>query len=99
MMKKKPLVMHIRGTQSSKLAKDIMRKVNLPNNWRIHMHCFTDTWKQCKDWADEWPEMKFGFTSDSFFAEVIENLSTSKILLETDAPYFLPEKVRHFFIL
>ena len=96
MLKKKPLVMHIRGTQSSKLAKDIMRKVNLPNNWRIHMHCFTDTWKQCQEWADEWPEMKFGFTSDSFFAEVIENLSTSKILLETDAPYFLPEKVRHF---
>ena len=85
--------MHIRGTQSSKLAKDIMRKVNLPNNWRIHMHCFTDTWKQCQEWADEWPGMKFGFTSDSFFAEVIENLSTSKILLETDAPYFLPEKV------
>ena len=97
MLKKKPLVMHIRGTQSSKLAKDIMRKVNLPNTWRIHMHCFTDTWKQCQDWADEWPEMKFGFTSDSFFAEVIENLSTSKILLETDAPYFLPEKVQHFF--
>ena len=50
-----------------------------------------------KEWADEWPEMKFGFTSDSFFAEVVENLSTSKILLETDAPYFLPDKVRQFF--
>ena len=99
MLKKKPLVMHIRGTQSSKLAKDIMRKVNLPNTWRIHMHCFTDTWKQCQEWAEEWPEMKFGFTSDSFFAEVIENLSTSKILLETDAPYFLPEKVHIAFFL
>ena len=36
--------------------------------------------------------MRFGFTSDSFYEEVVKNLPLEKILLETDAPYFLPEK-------
>ena len=37
--------------------------------------------------------MKFGFTSDSFYEDVVKNLPLSKILLETDGPYFLPKKV------
>ena len=39
--------------------------------------------------------MKFGFTSDSFYEEVVQNLPLNKILLETDAPYFLPKKVEN----
>ena len=90
---RKPIILHIRGTRASIVAKVIMRIVNLPSAWPIHMHCYTDTWVSCKEWVDEWTHMKFGFTSDTFSPEVIKNLPLSKILLETDAPYFLPEEV------
>ena len=85
--------MHVRGPTAFDYAQQIMRSVNLPKNWKIHMHCFTDPWEYCQEWTNEWTEMKFGFTSDSFPGEVVKNLPMDKILLETDAPYFLPEKV------
>ena len=76
-----------------------MRDANLPKDWPIHMHCFTDTWKVCEVWAKEWTSMMFGFTPDSFSEQVIVNLPLSRILLETDAPYFLPKQVIILFML
>ena len=70
-----------------------MRDVNVPKDWPIHMHCFTNTWQFCEEWAKEWTSMMFGFTPDSFSEQVIVNLPLSRILLETDAPYFLPKQV------
>ena len=90
---KKPIILHIRGPNATRAARSIMRQVGLLHTWPIHMHCFTSTWEDCSEWSQEWPEMKFGFTSDAFFAEVVQNLPLSKILLETDGPYFLPKKV------
>ena len=72
----------------------IYTTLNLPKDWQIHMHCFTDTWNHCKEWADKWTEMKFGLIAQSFYAEVIQQLPLSRILLETDAPYFLPDRVK-----
>ena len=37
--------------------------------------------------------MKFGFTPESFYEDTVKNLPLSKILLETDGPYFLPKKI------
>ena len=91
--KEKPLVIHLRGSESLVFAHEIMTAVNLPKHWPIHMHCFTYSWDDCRKWAQEWPRMKFGFTSDSFYEDVVKNLPLSKILLETDGPYFLPKKV------
>ena len=92
----KPLVLHIRGPSAAKAAKTIMRESELPKDWPIHMHCFTDSWKDCLDWSQEWTAMKFGFTPDHFLAEVARNLALDKILLETDAPYFFPNRVSKF---
>ena len=93
MEKKKPIVMHLRGPKAFSTANEIMLVVGLPKDWSIHMHCFKGSWSECQNWANVWTGMKFGFTSDSFPGEVIKNLPLDKILLETDAPYFLPEKV------
>ena len=91
--KRKPIVLHIRGVLSTNAAKLVMRDVNVPKDWPIHMHCFTNTWQFCEEWAEEWTSMMFGFTPDSFSEQVIVNLPLSRILLETDAPYFLPKQV------
>ena len=91
--KRKPIVLHIRGVFSTNAAKLVMRDVNVPKDWPIHMHCFTDTWQFCEEWAKEWTSMMFGFTPDSFSEQVIANLPLSRMLLETDAPYFLPIQV------
>ena len=39
--------------------------------------------------------MKFGLISDNFDPEIIRNLPMNRILLETDAPYFLPLRLRN----
>ena len=93
MDKNKPLVMHLRGPKAFTEANQIMKDVNLPKDWRIHMHCFKESWDCCQDWTNTWTEMKFGFTSDTCHGEVVKNLPMDKILLETDAPYFMPERV------
>ena len=91
MKMKKPLVLHIRGLNAAHAALNLMDHVNLPPDWPIHMHAFTDTWPECQEWAKKWPGMKFGLCADSFDHQIAQNLSLDKILLETDAPYFLPK--------
>lgn len=93
MKHKKPLVFHLRGQNSLRAAKTILEMAGLPQNWPIHMHCFTDDWEVCQEWSQEWTQMKFGFTLNSFDPEVVKNLPLSRILLETDAPYFPPSRI------
>lgn len=89
----KALVLHIRGSSAQKAAMKIMKRVGLPSSWPIHMHCYSDNWELCQQWQEEWPAMKFGFTVHHFVAQVVQSLPLSKILLETDAPYFPPKMV------
>ena len=89
----KTLVLHIRGLNATNAAKEIMTEVGLSADWPIHMHAFTGSFSECQDWSEKWPGMKFGLVSDCFDHKIAENLSMDKILLETDAPYFLPKMV------
>ena len=52
----------------------------------IHLFLISD----CKDWVQKWPNMKFGVVSDNFDPKLVRGLPLSRILLETDAPYFRP---------
>ena len=54
------------------------------------MHCFRDSWEICQDWMESFPNMKFGFCPDVMPCDVVFKLPMSKILLETDSPYFYP---------
>ena len=75
------------------VAKEVLESM-VPKHWPIHMHCFTNSWKTCQSWAKDWPNMKFGFVSDKFDPEIIRRLPLNRILLETDAPYFHPLRLR-----
>ena len=94
MKTKKPLVLHIRGLNAADAAMKIMEHIGLPQDWPMHMHAFTDSWSECEAWSEKWTGMKFGVLSDFFDHKIAENLPIDKIILETDAPYFLPAKIR-----
>ena len=76
------------------VAKEVLESM-VHKNWPIHMHGFTNSWEICQPWATDWPNMKFGLLSDKFDPEIIRNLPINRILLETDAPYFLPLRLRN----
>ena len=90
---KKPMVLHIRGPKALAVAKEVLESM-VPKDWPIHMHAFTNSWKTCQYWAENWTNMKFGFVVDCFDSETIRNLPLNKILLETDAPYFISKDDR-----
>ena len=59
----------------------------------IHLHCFTGSESMVKEWTSVFPNTYFGFTRlvDRFDETQLRGLRAvqdSRILLETDAPYF-----------
>ena len=60
-------------------------------------HCWNDTWEVCEEWFIRYPESVIGLTPLVTFPgtcelrRVVEKIQLSKIILETDAPYFLPK--------
>ena len=92
-----PLVLHIRGAEDE--AKELLKKKKVPANFRIHYHCFTGTWKAAEAWLSAYPASKIGLTGLVTFDharsvhEVARHIPLEKLLLETDAPYFLPSGV------
>ena len=89
-----PLVLHIRGAEEE--AKELLKRKQVPANYRIHYHCFTGTLKAAEAWLSSYPASKIGLTGLVTFShaksvrEVASGLPLDKLLLETDAPYFLP---------
>ena len=92
-----PLVLHIRDAEDE--AMELLKKKKVPANFRIHYHCFTGTWKAAEDWLSAYPASKIGLTGLVTFDharsvhEVALRIPLEKLLLETDAPYFLPSGV------
>jgi len=91
---KKPLVLHIRGAELEAIK--VLEEVGLPSDWPIHRHCWNDTWSACKNWLQRFPGSVVGLTPLITFSHseelrsVVRDLPLDKVLLETDAPYFLP---------
>ena len=65
----------------------------------MHYHCFDSSVGQAEQWLQDYPASKIGLTGLVTFPnarqvhEVARNVPLEKILLETDAPYFLPPAV------
>lgn len=100
----KPVVIHIRDLQDSYDAYydgyDILKSI-LPNDWKIHFHCFSGTKEIAKLYSDTFPNCIFGFTGNITFKkasqdtiETIKSLPLNKIVLETDSPFMTPEPYR-----
>ncbi|KAH7948632.1 hypothetical protein HPB51_028444 [Rhipicephalus microplus] len=91
---KLPLVIHSRDASQDTLR--ILKEV-MPADWHIHRHCFTGGWSEAQQWMDTFPNLFLGLTplvgfhSAGPLAEVGRRIPLDRLLLETDAPYFLPK--------
>ena len=90
-----PLVLHIRDAEADGLK--VLSAVGVPSNYPIHRHCFGGDVKAARAWLGKYPCSKIGVTGlvthqdAKDVRRVIKDVCLNKILLETDAPYHLPE--------
>ncbi|XP_035210141.1 uncharacterized protein LOC118184552 [Stegodyphus dumicola] len=88
-----PLVIHCR--EANEDCMEILKEI-IPTDYVIHLHCFTDTWTWAQKWLETFPNLCIGITNVVTFPsaesvhEVARNIPLDRLLLETDAPYFLP---------
>ncbi|XP_039224395.1 uncharacterized protein LOC120319524 isoform X2 [Crotalus tigris] len=93
---KKPLVIHCRDADADLL--EIMKKC-VPKDYKIHRHCFTGRYSVIEPLLDYFPNLTVGFTallsypSANEARESVRKIPLSRIVVETDAPYFLPRQV------
>ncbi|XP_041946254.1 putative deoxyribonuclease TATDN2 isoform X1 [Alosa sapidissima] len=92
----KPLVIHCRDADDHLMK--IMKKC-VPPDYKIHRHCFTNKFSVIEPFLTEFPNLCVGFTGLVTYtraAEVrdsVRRIPLDRILMETDAPYFLPRQV------
>nr|XP_056708681.1 putative deoxyribonuclease TATDN2 [Euleptes europaea] len=93
---RKPLVIHCRDADDDLLH--IMKKC-VPKDYKIHRHCFTGRYNVIEPLLDYFPNLTVGFTalltypSANEARETVKKIPISRIVVETDAPYFLPRQV------
>ncbi|XP_047491684.1 uncharacterized protein LOC125040930 isoform X2 [Penaeus chinensis] len=92
----KPLVIHCRDAERDCLA--ILKEL-VPRNYLIHRHCFTEGWEEAQEWLHAFSNLYLGVTGLVTFPnserawriqDVLRQIPLSRLLLETDAPYFRP---------
>ncbi|KAM5148732.1 putative deoxyribonuclease TATDN2 isoform 2-T2 [Mantella aurantiaca] len=92
----KPLVIHCRDADEDLFR--IMKKC-VPWDYKIHRHCFTGGYKDIEPFLSEFPNMSVGFTavltysSASCARESVTRIPLDRLIVETDAPFFVPRQV------
>ncbi|GFO15705.1 3'-5' ssDNA/RNA exonuclease tatd [Plakobranchus ocellatus] len=92
-----PLVIHCRDADDDCL--DILRAV-VPKDHKIHLHCFSRGFAAAQEWLDAFPNMCLGLTPLISYSSAVEAIDTAthipldRLLLETDAPYFVPGSLK-----
>nr|XP_045361153.1 putative deoxyribonuclease TATDN2 [Camelus bactrianus] len=93
---KKPMVIHCREADKDLLS--IMKKF-VPPDYKIHRHCFTGNYSVIEPLLEYFPNMSVGFTAVLTYSsawdvrEALKKIPLERIIVETDAPYFLPRGV------
>ncbi|CAL1608972.1 unnamed protein product [Knipowitschia caucasica] len=93
---KKPLVIHCRDADDDLLP--ILTKC-VPRDYKIHRHCFTNAFPVIEPFLEAFPNLYVGFTSLITYSSAtqargaVRRIPLERIVLETDAPYFLPRQV------
>lgn len=93
---RKPLVIHCRDADDDLLK--IMKKF-VPPDYKIHRHCFTNSYSVIEPFLSEFSNLCVGFTGLVTYhrakeaRDAVKKIPLDRILLETDAPYFLPRQV------
>ncbi|CAL8335603.1 unnamed protein product [Lota lota] len=92
----KPLVIHCRDADEDLL---VSMKKWVPRDYKIHRHCFTKSYPVIEPLLTEFPNLCVGFTALITYyhakeaREAVRKIPLNRIVLETDAPYFLPRQV------
>ncbi|XP_013068829.2 uncharacterized protein LOC106056566 [Biomphalaria glabrata] len=90
---KLPLVIHCRDADDDCL--EILQEL-VPRDYRIHAHCFTRNMGVAERWLDAFPNLFIGLTPLISYRSAVDACNTAchipldRLLLETDAPYFVP---------
>ena len=93
---RKPLVLHCRDAEEELLE---ILKVNVPSEWKIHLHCYTGTYSIAQAYLDHYPNLYLGVTGNVTFDtftkvhEVVRRVPLERLLVETDAPYNTPRNL------
>ncbi|XP_036316340.1 putative deoxyribonuclease TATDN2 [Pipistrellus kuhlii] len=93
---KKPLVIHCRDADNDLLT--IMKK-RVPQDYVIHRHCFTSSYPVIEPLLEYFPNMSVGFTAVLTYPsawqarDALRKIPLERVLVETDAPYFLPRGI------
>ncbi|KAK5872346.1 hypothetical protein PBY51_013059 [Eleginops maclovinus] len=94
---RKPLVIHCRDADDDLL--EIMKQC-VPRDHKIHRHCFTNSYPVIEPFLKEFPNLYVGFTALITYynaagaRDAVRQIPLNRIVLETDAPYFLPRQVK-----
>uniref|UniRef100_A0A3Q2GBV0 TatD DNase domain containing 2 n=2 Tax=Cyprinodon variegatus TaxID=28743 RepID=A0A3Q2GBV0_CYPVA len=71
----------------------------VPRDHKIHRHCFTNSYSVIEPFLTEFPNLYVGFTALITYSKArearnaVRRIPLNRIVLETDAPYFLPRQV------
>jgi len=71
-------------------------KEHVPQDWRVHVHCFTDSLAFAKNLLAHFSSLCIGFTGVITFKnaqdvqKVVSEVPLERILLETDGPFMAP---------
>ncbi|XP_070573552.1 uncharacterized metal-dependent hydrolase YcfH-like [Ptychodera flava] len=95
----KPLILHIRGASGDGCIAAVGRNaLNIVREYcgreqLIHLHCFTGDKSVVRCWIEAFPNCYFGFKAGvSVFTSAkiddLRDVPESRLLLETDSPYF-----------
>ena len=91
-----PLVLHIRAAEQDGLA--VLEQAGVPPAYPLHRHCFGSDVSAAATWLEMFPGSMLGVTgmitkhntTGVGACRVVANTRLDRLLLETDAPYFLP---------
>ena len=95
----KPVVIHCREAIADCFK--ICRRV-LPKRWKIHLHCFTGSVNEAQEWCLHFSNTFLGVTpmvmsqssrKSGTVRAVVKKMSLTRLLVETDAPYFFPAEL------
>uniref|UniRef100_A0A8C4Z7B0 Uncharacterized protein n=3 Tax=Gadus morhua TaxID=8049 RepID=A0A8C4Z7B0_GADMO len=71
----------------------------VPRDYKIHRHCFTNSYPVIEPFLEEFPNLCVGFTALITYQraaearDAVRRIPLDRIVLETDAPYFLPRQL------
>ncbi|XP_038596344.1 putative deoxyribonuclease TATDN2 [Tachyglossus aculeatus] len=93
---RKPLVLYCREADANML--EILKKI-VPSDHKIHRHGFMGNYNTIKPFLEYFPNLYVGFTAILTYSsawevrKAVKQIPLERIVVETNAPYFLPYKV------